>query len=191
MFYDLTYGIETDDAVTFNRLGQHLTDIQIGFFEYDRLELRVPRFRFAFSRIREECARLTRVVLAVHSWYMLGPYTPTLPSTVHTLGIRVTDGQISEANIKQLFNALLPFFVVCNPALKTIKFVEARNGRALRSHPVSLWHGLRVMEKLGVAIKDLEDRLLVPPSCPAVDHLQQQLGKPSSTSTLGALHSTS
>ena len=191
MFYDLTYGIENDDAITFKRLGQNLTDIQLGFFEYDRLGLRVSRFRFAFARIQAECARLTRVVLAVRSWSMLGPYIPTLPSTVHTLGIRVTDGQISEASIKHLFNTLLPFFVACNLALKTIEFLEARNVRALRSHPVSLRHGLRVMEKLGVAIKDLEDRLLVPPSCPGVDHLQQQLRKLSSASTLDALHPTS
>jgi hypothetical protein len=102
MFYDLTYGIETDDAVTFSRLGQNLTDIQLGFFEYDHMELGVPRFRIALDRIRAECARLTRVVFAVHSWCMLGLYT-TLPSTVHTLGIRVMSGQISEANIKKLF----------------------------------------------------------------------------------------
>jgi len=191
MFYDLTCGIETDDAVTFSRLGQNLTDIQLGFFEYDHLELRVPRFRFALDRIRAECARLTRVVLAVHSWSMLGPYTTTLPPTVHTLGIRVVCGQISEASIKKLFNGFLPSFIVCNPAIKTIKFMEARNSRALRSHPVLLWHGLRDMEKLGVAIKDLDDRLILPPSCPSVVHLQQQFDKLSPTSTLEALTPTS
>jgi hypothetical protein len=191
MFYDLTYGIETDDAVTFSRLGQNLTDIQLGFFEYDHMELGVPRFRIALDRICAECARLTRVVFAVHSWCMLGLYT-TLPSTVHTLGIRVMNGQISEANIKKLFNDFLSFFIACNPAIKTIKFMEARNSRALRSHPVLLWHGLRDMEKLGVAIKDLDDRLILPPSCPSVVHLQQQFDdKLLPTSTLEALTPTS
>ena len=187
MFYDLTYGIETDDAITFSRLGQNLTDIQLGFFEYDHLELRIPCFKFALNRIHAECARLTRVVFAVHSWCMLGPYTATLPPTVHTLGIRVMRGQISEANIKKLFSGFLPSFIVCNPAIKTIQFMEARNSRALRSHAVLLWYGLRDMEKFGVAIKDLDDRLIVPPSCPGVVHLQQQFDKLSPTSTLDAL----
>jgi hypothetical protein len=70
--------------------------------------------------------------------------------------------------------------------------MEARNSRALRSHPVLLWHGLHDMEKLGVAIKDLDDRLILPPSCPSVVHLQQQFDdKLLPTSTLEALTPTS
>ena len=180
MFYDLTYGIETDDAVTFNRLGQNLTDIQLTFFA----PLRVPCLNVAFARIRAGCTRLTQLVLAVRSWSMLGLYTLNLPSTVHTLGIRVMDGQqVSAASVKRLFTAFLPLYVARNRALKTIKFMEASNSRALRSRPISLWHGLRVMEKLGLAVTDWNDHPLAPQSCPGVVQLQQQLDKLSSTST--------
>jgi hypothetical protein len=189
MFYDLTYGSEVEDAITFSRLGQNLTNIQLDVFQAEYL--RIPSLDSTFARIRTECSRLRQVVLGVESWSILGSYIPTLPSTIHTLGIRVMDAQVSAANVKQLFTTLLPLYVACTPTLKTIKFMEPKNSRALRSHPMSLWHGLRVMENLGVAIKDLDDRLIVPPSRPGVVLLQQQLGKPSSTSTLDAHHSTS
>ena len=189
MFYNLTYGCAIEDAITFSRLGQNLTDIQLDVFE--ERYLRIERLDPTFSRIRTKCTRLTRVVLGVLSWSILGSYTPTLSSTVHTLGIRVMNAQVSATNVKRLFNTLLPSYVAYNPSLKTIKFLEAKNIRALRSHPISLWHGLRVMENLGVVIKDLEDRLIAPPSCPGVIHLQQQLDTPSSTSTLDDHHPTS
>jgi hypothetical protein len=190
MFYDLTYNFETDNAISFNRLGQSLTTIQLNFFATDGSYARFPRFRFAFARMRAECSCLTQVVLAVRSWHMLDPSTdpPTLPSTVYTLGICVMDAQISEVSVKHCFNTVLPLFVTCNPALKTIKFMKARNIRALRAHSISLWHGLRVMEKLGVAIKDWADRHIVPPSCQDIPHLKQQLDKPASLApTLGPL----
>jgi hypothetical protein len=106
-----------------------------------------------------------QVVFAVQSLSILSSYTLTLPSTVHTLGMRVIDGQVSAVNLKQLFNALLPSYVACTPALKTIKFMEAKNIQALRSYLILLWCELHVMEKSGVAIKDLDDRLIVPLSC--------------------------
>jgi len=191
MFYDLTYGIETNDAVTFSRLGQNLTDIQFTFFA----PLRVPCLNVAFAQIRAECTRLTQLVLAVSSWSMLGLYTLNLPSTVHTLGIRVMDGRhglhVSAASVKRLFTALLPLYVARNPTLKTIKFMEASNSRALRSRPISLWRGLRVLEKLGVAVTDWDDRLIVPPSCPGIVQLQRQLDKLSSTSIVDAHHPNS
>jgi hypothetical protein len=129
MFYDLTGAIKTDDADAFSRLGPKLTDIQLGFLKKYPLDIRVSRLILAFALIRAACTCLTQVVLAVLSWSILGLYTPTLPSTVHTLGIRVMDTQVSAANVKRLFNALLPSYVACNPSLKTIKFIEARNIR--------------------------------------------------------------
>ena len=186
MFYDLTHGVETDDTIVI-RLGQNLIDIQLSFFA----TLRVPHLNIAFARIRTGCTCLIQLVLAVRSWSMLVSYTPTLPSTVHTLGIRVMNGgQVSAASVERLFTALLPLYIARNSALKTIKLMEASNSRALRSRPISLWHGLRVMEKLGVSVMDLDDRLIVPPICPGVAHLQQKLDRLSSTSTLDALHST-
>jgi hypothetical protein len=188
MFYDLTDGIETDDAVIFSRLGQNLTDIQLTFFA----RLRVPCLNVAFAQIRAGCTRLTQLVLAVWSWSMLGLYTLNLPSTVHTLGIRVMDGrQVSAASVKRLFTALLPLYVARNSALKTIKFMNASNSRALRSRPISLWHGLRVMENLRLVVTDWDDRLIVPPSCPGVVQLQRQFDTLSSTSTVDAHHPTS
>ena len=110
MFYNLTYGCQIEDGITFNRLGQNLTDIQFDVFEEKHLQW--SRLDLTFAHIRTSCTRLTQVVLGVLSWSILGSYTPTLPSTVHTLGIRVMGGQISEANIKKLFNDFLPFFIV-------------------------------------------------------------------------------
>ena len=186
IFYDLTYGIEADDANIFTQLGQNLTNIQLSFF----VPLRVPCLNVVFARFREGCPRLAQLVLAVRSWSMLGSYTLNLPSTVHTLGIRVSDGEVSAASVKRLFTALLPLCVARNHALKTIKFMDASNSRALRSRPISLWHGLRVTENLGVAVTDFHDRLIVPPSCPGVVHLQRQLDKLSFTSILDAYHPT-
>ncbi|KIM38594.1 hypothetical protein M413DRAFT_12776 [Hebeloma cylindrosporum] len=185
MFYDVTYGVLPKDAVTFSRLGQYLTEIQLSFLVIPR----VAHLNAAFARIRAGCTRLTQLVLLVRSWFMLGSYTPNLPPTVHTLGIRVVDGRrVSAASVKRLFTALLPFYVTRNPALETIKFMETSNTQALRSRPISLWRGLRVMEKLGVAVQDLDGRLIVPPSCPGVVRLQQELGKLSSTTTLDIFH---
>jgi hypothetical protein len=189
MFYNLTYGCVAENDITFSRLGRNLTDIQLDVFE--QRYLRIERLDPTFARIRTECTRLTQVVLGVLSWSILSSYTPTLPSTVHTLGIRIMKAQVSAAKVKRLFDTLLPSYVACNPSLKTIKFLEAKNVRALRSHRISLSYGLRVMENLGVVIKDLEDRLIAPPSCPGVIYLQQQLDTPSSTSTLDDHHPTS
>ena len=186
LFYDWAYDFEIDnsaESITLSRLGQNLTNIELDVFEERYLPM--SRLASAFARIRAECTCLIQVVLGFESWPMLGSYTPTLPSTVHTLSIRVRDAQISVANVKRFFNTHLPSYIACNPSVKTIKFMEAKNIRALRSHPLPLWHGLRAMEKSGVTIKDLEDRLIVPPSCPGVIHLQQ-LDKPSSISTLDA-----
>ena len=189
MFYDLTYSCVVEADITFHRLGRNLTDIQLDVFEEQYLQR--PRLDPTFARIRTECTRLTQVVLGVLSWSILKSYTPTLPSTVHTLGIRIMRAQVSAAKVKRLFDTLLPSYVACNPSLKTIKFLEAKNIRALRSHPISLSHGLRVMENLGVVIKDLDDRLIALSSCPGVIDLQQQLDTPSSTSTLDDHHPTS
>ena len=161
MFYDMTWGMGNDDFITFGGLGQQITEIQLSFLDKDELDGQGPHIDLTFARIRAECTRLTLVILAVHWWTILGSYIPTLPSTVHTLGIRIISGQASAANVKRFFNTLLPSYAACNPAVKTIKFMDAKNIRALRSHPIALWHGLHVAEELGVAIKDSEDRKVV------------------------------
>ena len=186
MFCDFHYGTEIDDD-TFGRLGHNLTNIQLSSFDL----FPDSRLTDIFAQIRKRCAHLTQLVLAVRSWSLLVSYIPTLPPTVHILGIRVMNEQISPASVQRLFTDLLPSYITPNPAIKTIKFMEKKNSQALRSHSVSLWHGLRVMEKLGVAVKDLHDRPIVPPSCSCVAHLQQELDTLSSTSTLDAPRSTS
>ena len=160
MFYEVTWSMERN-AITFRGLGQQLTEIQLSFLDKDELDGQGQHIDLTFARIRAECTCLTQVILAVHWWTILGSYTPTLPSTVHTLGIRIMKGQVSAANVKRFFNTLLPSYAACNPAVKSIKFMDAKNILALRSHPIALWHGLHVAEELGIAIKDPEDRKVV------------------------------
>ena len=187
MFCDFTSGTEIDDDA-FSRLGHNLTNIQLSSLDH----FTESRLTDIFAQIRTRCTHLTQLVLVVRSWSLLVSYTPTLPSTVHILGIRVMDGQISDASVKRLFTDLLPLYITHNPALKTIKFMGKRNSQALRFCSVSLWHGLRVMENLGVAVRDLHDRLIVPLTCSEVaGHWRGELDKLSSTSALDALRSTS
>ncbi|KIM37654.1 hypothetical protein M413DRAFT_259032 [Hebeloma cylindrosporum] len=184
MLYDWPYGSEIDDVITFSRLGDKLTDLQLNFFGGHLRDFRVTALDLLFTRIRAECTRLTQVILVVDSWSILDWYIPTLPTTVHALGIRVMAEQVSASNAKRFFNILLPAYVASNPSLKTIKFMEERNIRALRSHSLSMWNGFRVMQGLGVAVKDLEDRRIVAPNPPLVPYFHP-------TPTLDGHHTTS
>lgn len=51
MFYDLTYGSEIEDTITFSPLGQNITNVQLDVLDNEALYLRMSRLDFAFVRI--------------------------------------------------------------------------------------------------------------------------------------------
>ena len=134
------------------KIGTKLTSIQINMLTH-HLVLYEP-----LSRIVATSENLARVDLVYFEWSI--PTWFSIPKSVHTLGIRVINHQITKRSLKAFFlnihNVLSRF-----PSVKTFCFTDQRNIRALRAHPRALSSYLAGILILGINVMDHEGRPLV------------------------------
>ncbi|KAF8960812.1 hypothetical protein BDZ97DRAFT_2077299 [Flammula alnicola] len=139
----------------FASVGPKLTTIQINYL-HDGDVQSAACLQATLDQILQTCHALEQVNLLLNSWHVLSLCVASLPPKVKMLAIRILRPNLAKVTNRVLFTSILKGMVSRNPALKIIQFLDRANVRELRVHSRILNEGLRLMESLGVIIKNPE-----------------------------------